>query len=388
MRYTTVTLAAVIVFLVSEAAQAQLADLPHVVYEDTFSHDEGFILRGTLPEIGPEGEEWSSLVTHEIFEGKANFRDVANSADVKYLAPTDRKFSVEAVASERDVGGALTPNHNIALGFADSTPNNPDGFQPEVPPGQNISGRTSLTLGIDGGGGIYLWENSFNKQVASGMTLTDAGLALDFQGDIPMKLEMDPVNDRAVALVNNVIVYDIDFDIDSDSTCDVGSDPCRYPITWAGFGWSGPGRIQGAWDDFRIREEPGIPTGACDLPGGETCEVLTEAQCTTQGGSYLGDGALCGPSTFNIPGDCNQDGALDLSDVICLLGHLFQGTPATLPCTSEAANLALMDCNRDGGVDLSDAIYKLAFLFQGGPPPDQGEGCVGMEDCPQNTSCP
>ena len=90
---------------------------------------------------------------------------------------------------------------------------------------------------------------------------------------------------------------------------------------------------------------------------------------------------------MSLPGDCNQDGTLDLSDVVCLLGHLFQGNPEFLPCNSAAANLTLMDCNQDGSVDLSDAIYKLAYLFQGGPPPVNGTACIGM-DCPPNPGCP
>jgi len=93
------------------------------------------------------------------------------------------------------------------------------------------------------------------------------------------------------------------------------------------------------------------------------------------------------PSVQSLPGDCNQDGTVDLSDVICLLGHLFQGNPASLPCSTPAANLALMDCNQDGGIDLSDAIYKLAWLFQGCPPPEQGVGCIELVDCPQNQGC-
>ena len=46
------------------------------------------------------------------------------------------------------------------------------------------------------------------------------------------------------------------------------------------------------------------------------------------------------------------------------------------------------DYNQDDGIDLSDAIFKLAFLFQGGPPPDQGEGCISINNCPPNQACP
>jgi hypothetical protein len=44
------------------------------------------------------------------------------------------------------------------------------------------------------------------------------------------------------------------------------------------------------------------------------------------------------------------------------------------------------DCNQDGGIDLSDAVYKLAFLFQGGNPPVQGQGCTDIPDCPWEAS--
>jgi len=94
------------------------------------------------------------------------------------------------------------------------------------------------------------------------------------------------------------------------------------------------------------------------------------------------------PSGGNqAPGDCNQDGAFDLSDAVCLLDFIFQSTPPVLPCNSTPANVALMDCNGDGAIDISDAIYKLNFLFQGGPPPEQGTGCIEIPDCPSNPGC-
>jgi hypothetical protein len=96
----------------------------------------------------------------------------------------------------------------------------------------------------------------------------------------------------------------------------------------------------------------------------------------------------CNPTgdNTNLAGDCNQDGAVDLSDVICLLGFLFQNNPPTLPCTGDAANRSLMDCNGDGSIDLSDAIYKLAYLFQGDTAPVQGVNCFVIAGCPQNTN--
>ena len=86
------------------------------------------------------------------------------------------------------------------------------------------------------------------------------------------------------------------------------------------------------------------------------------------------------------PGDLNQDGGVDISDAIALLGHLFLGAPSILPCgggtLAGQGNRSLADANIDGAVDLTDAIYLLLYLFGGGPPPDLGTGCIRLLACP------
>ena len=93
------------------------------------------------------------------------------------------------------------------------------------------------------------------------------------------------------------------------------------------------------------------------------------------------------PGGRQVPGDISQDGRLDLTDAVALLGFLFQGTPATLPCgdgtIADPANLTLLDDNADGGVNLSDAVYILVYLFSGGPPPVLGAECVQVAGCEQ-----
>ncbi|MEE3052577.1 MAG: lamin tail domain-containing protein [Planctomycetota bacterium] len=88
------------------------------------------------------------------------------------------------------------------------------------------------------------------------------------------------------------------------------------------------------------------------------------------------------------PGDTNQDGRVDLSDAVSLLGHLFLGTPDRLPCqdgeVSDPANRTLLDLNGDSGVDLADGIHLLIYLFQGGPQPAAGTECIRIEGCPQS----
>ena len=88
-----------------------------------------------------------------------------------------------------------------------------------------------------------------------------------------------------------------------------------------------------------------------------------------------------------LPGDLNQDANVDISDAISLLGHLFLGSPATLPCgdgaTGDPANVSLLDVNGDDGVNLTDAIGLLTWLFRGGPPPALGRECVRIPGCPE-----
>ena len=86
-----------------------------------------------------------------------------------------------------------------------------------------------------------------------------------------------------------------------------------------------------------------------------------------------------------LPGDCNEDGALDISDGVCLLGHLFQGNPEQLPCgdgsVSDPANTTLLDSNGDGSLDLSDPVRLFRFLFGGALPPTLGIECVTINTC-------
>src|SRR4029450_13407381 len=90
------------------------------------------------------------------------------------------------------------------------------------------------------------------------------------------------------------------------------------------------------------------------------------------------------------PGDCNQDGSLNISDAICLLGHLFLGSPETLPCEGgtidNPGNLTLEDLNGDNGVNLSDAVRLLGYLFSGSAPPPLGTECLPIFGCPDNSA--
>ena len=83
--------------------------------------------------------------------------------------------------------------------------------------------------------------------------------------------------------------------------------------------------------------------------------------------------------------DLNQDGELDISDGLKLLGMHFLGEAAP-DCgdgqLQNRPNTRLLDINGDATVDLSDVVSIFSFLFLGGPPPVLGRDCVIIPDCP------
>jgi hypothetical protein len=90
-----------------------------------------------------------------------------------------------------------------------------------------------------------------------------------------------------------------------------------------------------------------------------------------------------------LPGDCNQDGRIDVSDAVCVLIALFVDDRVALACGSgtldDPANAALLDFNGGGerpAVDVADAIGLLAFLFGDGQPHARGTRCEPFPACP------
>lgn len=99
-----------------------------------------------------------------------------------------------------------------------------------------------------------------------------------------------------------------------------------------------------------------------------------------------------------LPGDCNQDGSRDISDLLCMLhlrfGASFPGDPSgpSVPCVSaelsDPANLAILDLDSNDDFEITDVIYLAHYLFLGGPPPVRGEACVPIEgECQGNYAC-
>ena len=91
------------------------------------------------------------------------------------------------------------------------------------------------------------------------------------------------------------------------------------------------------------------------------------------------------PGGLRRKGDINDDGELNVTDAVLILGFLFGGGQGSLPCgdgtLESAGNVALLNVDGAGGVDVTDAIHILSFLFQGGPAGEIGSDCVRISGC-------
>jgi len=79
-------------------------------------------------------------------------------------------------------------------------------------------------------------------------------------------------------------------------------------------------------------------------------------------------------------GDCSGDRAIDLTDAIALLSHLFQGA-------EEPRCLSACDSNDDGTLDLSDAVRTLGHLFLGGEALRAPRGACGEDPTADALGC-
>jgi hypothetical protein len=66
---------------------------------------------------------------------------------------------------------------------------------------------------------------------------------------------------------------------------------------------------------------------------------------------------------FIQPGDADNSGALDISDVVWLIAFIFSGGSASVP------TVAAGDANCDGTIDISDCVLLIGYIFSGGPQP-------------------
>lgn len=78
-----------------------------------------------------------------------------------------------------------------------------------------------------------------------------------------------------------------------------------------------------------------------------------------------------------MTGDVNSNGSITSADIIYLVGYVFKGSAAPLPC--QAAG----DVNCNGSVTSADIIYLVGYVFKGSAPPcDVCTIIPGVWSCP------
>jgi hypothetical protein len=137
------------------------------------------------------------------------------------------------------------------------------------------------------------------------------------------------------------------------------------------------------------------------LDGALTIELLPCPECPGQGDTNAIINALEIIRTGDVPtlqlgGDCNQDGVLTITDLVCGVSllyptfNLLSRTPQLPPCADGPGNLVVLDVNGSGSLSSADIASLASFLFLGGSPPAQGLGCfrhAALASCATNPAC-
>ncbi|MGB2982081.1 MAG: dockerin type I repeat-containing protein, partial [Candidatus Zixiibacteriota bacterium] len=63
-------------------------------------------------------------------------------------------------------------------------------------------------------------------------------------------------------------------------------------------------------------------------------------------------------------GDVNNDGIINVGDVVYLIQYLYRGGPVPIP------RICVGDVNNNDIVDVGDLVYLVTYLYKGGPAPD------------------
>lgn len=94
--------------------------------------------------------------------------------------------------------------------------------------------------------------------------------------------------------------------------------------------------------------------------------VVVDGASIDPAGLFSGNVDITVQCIIDVPfirGDCNDDGTVNIADVVANIGAFVGGFSFSAGCP------AACDANNDGLNDLSDSIYIAAYRFQNGPPP-------------------
>ena len=156
----------------------------------------------------------------------------------------------------------------------------------------------------------------------------------------------------------------------------------QFVVDAAGFTWSGDTRSDGP----QVLEvlEPGLHLFSVWVR--ESAFVLDKI-VLTQDMSFTPDGAGPAESPQGPPdgaggfirGDTNGDAKINVTDPVVLLLHLFQGAP--LDCEDRA------DADDNGSLNLSDVLHILNYLFRAGAAPSPPFPAAGEDSTADDLAC-
>jgi hypothetical protein len=129
----------------------------------------------------------------------------------------------------------------------------------------------------------------------------------------------------------------------------------------------------------------GPAQGACCFPLGDSCEVLTQADCLSSGGTYLGDGTSCTPNDCPVVWACcvGEVCSMETSEDCDGLGGDFLGEGFDCdpnPCQGEPESAC---CFAGGACSM---LTNDDCLAQGGVP-HPGASCTPTNPCPVVWAC-
>ena len=202
---------------------------------DSFDRADG-ALAGSTTSAGTGVWDPGSTHSNTTVSGNRVVSSAGGGSGYIHFQPaTDKTFSVEASSLRY---GAATNNHSQAIGFIDSSQNT------DAPFGTCTSTGcwSGLHMAIEVSGNVHLWDNNFANHRTPGGNHGTAGLA-DLAGGGPdanwvdLKLEIDPVNNKARGYVNDMVnpVVEIDYVL-SDTIVAAGfSNSSTYGAEWDSF---------------------------------------------------------------------------------------------------------------------------------------------------------
>jgi hypothetical protein len=317
--------------------------LRYMMYSRVYTDDDA---------MRPDGPITTSTADPDFVTATADFTtaDTTIGFTVTYFVPTDAAhcdFVVERLEFKNLTASAMT---GVMVGEfldwdvpSDSGSNNGSGYD---------FGRNMIYQF----GGEYDQDDSTEALCAQESDQRYAGVAM-----------VDPVK-NAMTVDNGTYVYTTTSPWGNDAPLPAG--PTRELMNLDGFSTWSSTAPESLYTDLSTL----ITFGEYDLNAGEKACIIKILATTKDGLSDLEaivDGAYtwitdqgieCVTTCCLMPGNANNDAAVNVGDAVYIINYVFKGGP-TPPCLPQA------NANGDAAVNVGDAVYIINYVFKGGPAP-------------------